>query len=376
MIVRTVDYIKGKVVILDQTLLPAEEKYVEIGCPEELAAAIRILRVRGAPAIGVAAAHGVLLALENEILASRKDAPDHIFDHGSDDVGFDIEGLDGAAIASKLLKTADMFAATRPTAVNLFWALERMRKAIERSGSDITLLAENVSTEAFAIHDGELETDRRIGENGAALLSDGMTVLTHCNAGGLATAGYGTALAVIKTAHEQGKRISVFAGETRPLLQGARLTAWELTRAGIDVTVFCDNAAASLFAAGRIDAVVTGADRIVMNGDSANKIGTLGLAVLCDKYGVPMYIAAPWSTFDLSIENGSGIPIEERDPGEVKSFAGVKTAPDEARAYNPAFDVTPAGLLTALITETCVIDGPDAEKVSAAAAAAGILPAE
>ncbi len=375
MIVRTVDYIKGKVVILDQILLPTEEKYVEIGYPEELAAAIRILRVRGAPAIGVAAAHGVLLALENEILAGRKDAPDHIFDHGSDAAGFDIEGLDGAAIAAKLLETADMFAATRPTAVNLFWALERMRKAIERSGSDIALLAENVSAEAFAIHDGELETDHRIGENGAVLLRDGMTVLTHCNAGGLATAGYGTALAVIKTAHEQGKRISVYACETRPLLQGARLTAWELTRAGIDVTVLCDNAAASLFAAGRIDAVMTGADRIVTNGDLANKIGTLGLAVLCGKYGVPMYIAAPWSTFDLSIEDGSSIPIEERDPGEVKSFAGVKTAPDEARAYNPAFDVTPAGFLTAIITETCVIESPDAKKISAAAGKAGILPA-
>lgn len=375
-IVKTVDYVKGKIVILDQTLLPAEEKYVDISSPEELAAAIRILRVRGAPAIGVAAAHGILLALENEILAGREDVPDHIFDHGSDAAGFDTEGLDGAAIVAKLLETADMFAATRPTAVNLFWALERMRKAIEKSGSDIALLVENVSAEAFDIHDGELETDHRIGENGAVLLRDGMSVLTHCNAGGLATAGYGTALAVIKTAHEQGKRISVYADETRPLLQGARLTAWELTRAGIDVTVLCDNAAASLFAAGRIDAVVTGADRIVLNGDSANKIGTLGLAVLCEKYHVPMYIAAPWSTFDLSIENGSGIPIEERDPGEVKSFAGIKIAPEDAGAYNPAFDVTPADLLTALITETCVIESPDSEKIAAAAEEAGVLPAD
>jgi methylthioribose-1-phosphate isomerase len=251
-----------------------------------------------------------------------------------------------------------------------------MRKAIERSGEDVALLAENVSAEAFAIHDEELETDHRIGENGAALLTDGMTVLTHCNAGGLATAGYGTALAVIKTAHEQGKKISVFVDETRPLLQGARLTAWEMVRAGIEVTVLCDNAAASLFAAGRIDAVVTGADRIVLNGDSANKIGTLGLAVLCEKYGVPMYIAAPWSTFDLTIMDGSGIPIEERDPEEVKSFAGVKTAPDKAKAYNPAFDVTPAGLLTAIITETCVIEGPDTGKIRAAALEAGVLEPE
>lgn len=375
-VVRTVDYIRGKVVIIDQTLLPEEEKYVELSDPEELADAIRALRVRGAPAIGVAAAHGVLLALENEMIKSLNDAPDYIFDHGSEAAAFDAGKLDGALITAILREKADMLAETRPTAVNLFWALDRMRRAIGKSMNDVALLAENVSAEAFAIHDGELETDRRIGGNGAVLIRDGMTVLTHCNAGGLATAGFGTALAVIKTAHEQGKKISVFADETRPLLQGARLTAWELTRAGIDVTVLCDNAAASLFAAGRIDAVITGADRIVLNGDLANKIGTLGLAVLCEKFSVPMYIAAPWSTFDLSIENGSGIPIEERDPGEVKSFAGVKTVPDGARAYNPAFDVTPAALLTAIITETCVIEAPDSGKIRAAAGEAGILPAE
>ena len=375
-VIRTVDFSRGKVVIIDQTLLPAEEKYVEIGDTAELAAAIRILKVRGAPALGVAAAHGIVLELENEILAGQDDPHGYIFDHGTDTAAFDASGLDGAAITAKLLETADMLAATRPTAVNLFWAIERMRKAIKRSGNDIPLLAENVSTEAFAIHDGELETDRRIGENGAVLLSDGMTVLTHCNAGGLATAGYGTALAVIKMAHERGKAISVFADETRPLLQGSRLTAWEMIRAGIDVTVLCDNAAASLFAAGRIDAVITGADRIVLNGDSANKIGTLGLAVLCEKYHVPMYIAAPWSTFDLTIEKGFGIPIEERDPEEVKSFAGVRTAPEEAKAYNPAFDVTPAGLLTAIITETCVITTPDQGKIRAAALEAGVLKPE
>ncbi len=372
-VIQTVDYIRGMVVILDQTLLPAEEKYVPLRDPGELAAAIRVLKVRGAPALGVAAAHGVLLELENLIIESLDDPPDFIFDHGSPHVPFDPSGIDGSAVAASLIEAADMLAATRPTAVNLFWGLERMKKAIARSGDDIKLLAENVSAEAFAIHDGELETDRRIGENGAVLLTDGMTLLTHCNAGGLATAGYGTALAVIKTAHEQGKRLSVFADETRPLLQGARLTAWEMVRAGIDVTVLCDNAAASLFAAGRIDAVVTGADRIVLSGDSANKIGTLALAVLCEKYGVPMYIAAPWSTFDLTIEEGSGIPIEQRDPGEVKSFAGVKTAPEEAMAYNPAFDVTPAELITAIITETCVIKAPDAGKIRVAALEAGIL---
>lgn len=375
-VIQTVDYIRGMVVIIDQTLLPGEEKYVPLRDPGELADAIRVLKVRGAPALGVAAAHGVLLELENLIIESLDDPPDFIFDHGSPSASFDPSGIDGADVTAKLLETVDMLAATRPTAVNLFWGLERMKKAILGSGSDIKLLAEKVSAEAFAIHDGELETDRRIGENGAVLLRDGMTVLTHCNAGGLATAGYGTALAVIKTAHEQGKRISVFADETRPLLQGARLTAWEMVRAGIDVTVLCDNAAASLFAAGRVDAVVTGADRIVLSGDSANKIGTLGLAVLCSKYGVSMYIAAPWSTFDLTIENGSGIPIEERDPEEVKSFAGIKTTPDEARAYNPAFDVTPAELITAIITETCVINGPDAEKIRTAALEAGVLEPE
>jgi methylthioribose-1-phosphate isomerase len=371
--VRTVDYVKGMVVIIDQTLLPGEERYIPLRDPGELAEAIRVLKVRGAPALGVAAAHGILLELENLIIEGHESPPDFIFDHGSPAAEFDASGIDGRAITAQLLETADMLAATRPTAVNLFWAIDRMKKAIERSGGDIKLLAKNVSAEAFAIHDGELDTDKRIGENGAVLLRDGMTVLTHCNAGGLATAGYGTALAVIKTAHEQGKKIAVFADETRPLLQGARLTAWEMVRAGIDVTVLCDNAAASLFAAGRVDAVLTGADRIVLNGDSANKIGTLGLAVLCEKYGVPMYIAAPWSTFDLTIEDGSGIPIEERAPGEVKSFAGVKTAPDEAKAYNPAFDVTPAELLTAIITETCVIESPDAEKIRSAALEAGVL---
>jgi methylthioribose-1-phosphate isomerase len=372
-VIKTVDYVRGMVVIIDQTLLPGEEKYVPLRDPEELASAIRVMKVRGAPALGIAAAHGILLELENLIIEHQQDPPDFIFDHGASAVPFDPSGIDGSAVAARLLDTADMLAATRPTAVNLFWAIARMRKAIERSGSDVALLAENVSAEAFAIHDGELETDHRIGEKGAALLTDGMTILTHCNAGGLATAGYGTALAVIKTAHEQGKKLSVFADETRPLLQGARLTAWEMVRAGIDVTVLCDNAAASLFAAGRIDAVVTGADRIVLNGDSANKIGTLGLAVLCEKYGVPMYIAAPWSTFDLTIMDGSGIPIEERDPEEVKSFAGVKTVPDKAKAYNPAFDVTPAGLLTAIITETCVIEVPDPAKIRAAALKAGVL---
>jgi len=373
MVVRTVDYIKGMVVIIDQTLLPAEEKYVPLRDPGELATAIRVMKVRGAPALGIAAAHGVLLELENLIIEGQDEPPDFIFDHGSPFVPFDPSGIDGSTVSARLLEAADMLAGTRPTAVNLFWALERMRKAIVKSGGDIMLLAENVSAEAFAIHDGELETDRRIGENGAGLLKDGMTVLTHCNAGGLATAGYGTALAVVKTAHEQGKRISVFADETRPLLQGARLTAWELSRAGIDVTVLCDDAAASLFAAGRIDAVVTGADRIALNGDSANKIGTLGLAVLCEKYGVPMYIAAPWSTFDLAVGDGSGIPIEERDPAEVRYFAGVMTVPEEAGVYNPAFDVTPAGLISAIITETCVIDKPGREKIAAAAEAAGIL---
>jgi methylthioribose-1-phosphate isomerase len=374
MYIRTVDYIKGKVVILDQTKLPLEESYIRIEDPSELASAISTLRVRGAPAIGVAAAHGVLLALEREIRSSLPDPPEYIFDHGSATARADYGDLDGEGITTRLLETADMLAATRPTAVNLFWALKRMKSVIERSACDAAALARNLPMEAFAIHDGELSTDRRIGEQGAALLDDGMTVLTHCNAGGLATAGFGTALAVMKTAHVRGKRISVFACETRPLLQGSRLTAWELRRAGIDVTVICDSAAASLISAGRIDAVITGADRIALSGDAANKIGTLGLAVLCGSFGVPMYIAAPWSTFDLSLPEGTAVPIEERPEEEIRILSGRRIVPDGAKVYNPAFDVTPAGMITALITETCVIRNPSTESVSEAAEKAGVLP--
>jgi methylthioribose-1-phosphate isomerase len=371
-VIKTVDYIQGRVVIIDQTLLPWEEKYLEIASAGELADAIRVLRVRGAPAIGVAAAHGVVLELEKIIMEAQADPPEYIFDHGAGTRKFDPSGVDAAAAVERLERTIDMLAATRPTAVNLFWALERMRGAVRSAGPDIALLAERVPGEAFAIHDSELEKDRRIGENGAGLLRDGSAVLTHCNAGGLATAGYGTALAVIKTAHERGRRIKVYADETRPLLQGSRLTAWEMVMAGIDVTVLCDNAAASLISAGAVDAVITGADRIALNGDAANKIGTLGLAVLCEKYGIPMYIAAPWSTFDPGTAGGKDIPIEQRDGAEVKTFAGTTVAPDGAKVYNPAFDVTPAELITALITETCVIQAPDAEKIRTAAGEAGL----
>ncbi len=372
-LVATVDFTRGKVVIIDQTLLPEREEYIEISGTDRLAEAIRVMRIRGAPAIGVAAAYGVLLELENALMEAQEEPPAFIFDRGSRPAPFAAEKLDAGALAARLLETAEMLSTTRPTAVNLFWALERMKKAIGESGGDVGTLAMKVSREAFAVHEEELETARRIGENGAAVLEEGMTVLTHCNAGGLATAGYGTALGVIRRACEQGKNIRVYADETRPLLQGARLTAWELTRAGIETTVLCDGAAASLLAAGRVDAVVTGADRIARNGDTANKIGTLGLAVLCARFDVPMYIAAPWSTFDLDTASGLDIPIEERGADEVMSFAGVRTVPREAGAYNPAFDVTPAQLITAIITETCVIEHPDGEKIRAAAreAAAG-----
>jgi methylthioribose-1-phosphate isomerase len=369
--VKTIDYVKGKIVILDQTLLPEREEYLEISSPDELAEAIRILRVRGAPALGIAAAYGVLLELERIILASQTEPPEFLFDHGSDPQPLDITGLDPGDVAARLLETAGMLEATRPTAVNLVNGLNLVREAIERTLGDLSAMAEQVCVAAFALHDKEKATDLLIGENGAALLEDGMTVLTHCNAGGLATSGYGTALAAIKKAHERGKRISVYVDETRPLLQGARLTAWELVRAGIDTTVLCDNAAASLLSSGKVDAVITGADRIALNGDSANKIGTLGLAVLCEKYGIPMYIAAPWSTFDLSVESGDEIVIEHRGEDEVKSFAGRVTAPKEAKAYNPAFDITPAEMLTAIITETCVIESPDREKIVRAAGEAG-----
>jgi len=364
MIIPTVDYRTGAVEIIDQTLLPREERLVRLASLDELAAAIRSLRVRGAPAIGIAAAYGMLLAIENYLKDHVRPRPEHVFDRVEGVRAFDPGGLDAASMRRVLEAARETLAATRPTAANLFWALERMSAAATGASNDPSLLGTLVAREAFAIHAEELEIEYAIGRNGAKYISDGMNVLTHCNAGGLATAGYGTALGVLYSAWEQGRRFHVYADETRPLLQGARLTAWELKKRGIPHTILCEGAAASLFASGRIDAVIVGADRIAANGDVANKVGTLGLAILCEKFGRPFYVAAPSSTFDPAVASGTEIPIEERSCDEVASICGVRTAPEGTQAYNPAFDVTPAELITAIISEQGAIENPGPGKIS------------
>lgn len=329
---KTIEYQDGKVTLIDQTLLPGEIKYLTTSDYRVIAEAIRKLRVRGAPAIGIAAAFGVVLgALE------YKEVPD---------------------LPGVIAKIIDEFAGTRPTAVNLFWALNRQKAVLKAAGtkSNAELIA-LLEAEAKAIAAEDELTNRRIGENGAALLKDGMSVLTHCNAGALATGAYGTALAVIRVAVEQGKRISVFADETRPLLQGARLTVWELMQENIPVTLITDNMAAAVMGLGKVQAVIVGADRITTNGDVANKIGTYGVAVLAREHNIPFYVAAPLSTIDLSLKTGAEIPIEERSPEEVTSFGGVRVAPAGVEVFNPAFDVTPAQYVTAIISEYGVARG-------------------
>jgi len=334
--------VDGHLRLIDQTRLPVE--FVEIDCrdAETVREAIKTLRVRGAPAIGVAAAFGVCLGVRNVI--------------GTDEAGF----------FCRLYEAADYLATSRPTAVNLFWALQRMKRAAERlRGRPTAEIAAGLLAEAHAIHEEDRLMCRAIGRHGAALLGDGQGVLTHCNAGGLATADYGTALAVIFAATEAGKTLHVYADETRPLLQGARLTAWELQERGIDVTLICDNMAAQVMREGRVHAVIVGADRIAANGDVANKIGTYGVAVLAAFHKIPFYVAAPSSTFDLSIQSGEKIPIEERDPREVTHGFGRQTAPDGVAVYNPAFDVTPAGLIAAIICDRGVIQPVDQKTIAA-----------
>ena len=331
--IRWVGGVAGHVELIDQTLLPVEFKYVQCRTVEEVWEAIKVLRVRGAPAIGIAAAMGLVVGVQ-----------------GSRAETFD-------AFVQELNSAKDYLATSRPTAVNLFWALERMeRTALENRALPVDGLKARLLAEARAICQEDKETCRAIGRHGATLLKDGDTVLTHCNAGGLATADYGTALAVLFAAREQGKNIRAFADETRPLLQGARLTTWELQQAGIPVTLICDSVAAVVMREGRVDAVIVGADRIAANGDVANKIGTYGLSVLAREHNVPFYVAAPTSTFDLSLPDGSHIPIEERDPAEVTCWGGHRTAPEGTDVYSPAFDVTPAANITAIITEHGVIE--------------------
>ncbi len=336
------DHDEGELVLLDQTRLPDVVAYERCRDLESVAEAIRGLKVRGAPAIGVTAAYGVVVG----VLRS-----------GADDY---------ASICREADDAADVLAATRPTAVNLFWALDRMRRAVrEHRGVPAEDIKRALLREAQSIQAEDETTCRLIGEHGATLLNPGQTVLTHCNAGALATAGTGTALAVVYQAHEEGKRIHVYADETRPILQGARLTAWELARAGIGVTLICDNMAAQVMKEGRIDCVIVGADRVASNGDVANKIGTYGVAVLADAHDVPLYVAAPFSSIDLSMASGREIPIEEREAAEITHGPGGRNAPEEVEVYNPAFDVTPARYVSAIITERGVARQPYAESLDA-----------
>jgi len=338
-------YEDGAVVLIDQTLLPHRLDWRVCREIDELALAIRELAVRGAPAIGVAAAYGLVLAWERAIAGAATPA----------------EAL------PEFRRLREVLAATRPTAVNLFWALDRVGELCERlvaeGDNEMPAIAAILREEADRVLAEDITMCRALGQAGAALLRDDSTVLTHCNAGGLATGGYGTALGVIYAAQEQGKRVRVYADETRPLLQGARLTAWELASRGIEVTVLADVAAATVLRQGKIDAVITGADRVVANGDAANKIGTYPLAVMARAHDVPFYIAAPASTFDPDTAEGTSIPIEERDPGEVHSFAASRATPPGVAAYNPAFDVTPAELITAHITDLGVLYPPYGESL-------------
>ncbi|MGB0590774.1 MAG: S-methyl-5-thioribose-1-phosphate isomerase [Myxococcota bacterium] len=322
----------GHVVLLDQTLLPHEERYRTYDTARGVADAITTMIVRGAPAIGVTAALGLAMG-------ARKLA-------------------DGPGFAESFEGLCRMMADTRPTAVNLFWAIDRMRAVVTRASADHDALLTALDVEASAIFEEDLAVNHAIGRHGLELIPDGARILTHCNAGALATAGYGTALGVIRAAAEAGKGVHVYADETRPYLQGSRLTAWELARDGIDVTVIADNAAGHLISRGAIDLAIVGTDRTVANGDVANKIGTYQVAVMCHRHGIPFYVAAPTSTVDLAIDTGDAIPIEARHGDEVRTVFGAPIGPSEVSYLNPAFDVTPAELVTAIITENGIARAP------------------
>jgi len=336
--VETIAWTGDSVRLIDQTALPAELRFLEIGDIERLWEAIKTMRIRGAPAIGIAAALGCYLGVR------RSTAPD-----------FD-------TFAKELAKACDYLGLARPTAVNLFWALRRVQGLVERlRDRPVEQIKHAILDEALDMIEEDHRVCRSIGRHGAELLHDGESILTHCNAGGLATAGYGTALAPVFFAAEQGKRIHVFAGETRPLLQGARLTTWECKQAGIPVTLITDSMAATVMAQGKVQAVLVGTDRTAANGDVANKIGTLGLAVLAREFRVPFYVAAPLSSIDMTLASGAEIPIEQRAPDEVTDGFGRRLAPDGIEVYNPAFDVTPHRYVTALITERGLVRPPLAE---------------
>ncbi len=343
--VKWIGDIDGHLELIDQRLLPNRFEILRCNDTETLYDAIRTLAVRGAPAIGVAAAYGLCLAAQTI----------------DDDA-------DPARAMILINQQADYMSSARPTAVNLFWALERIRRCAHAyaalTGFSIRNLRETILTQAHSITDEDKQMCLRIGQFGEPLIPDGGTILTHCNAGALATAGQGTALSPLYEAYRKGKRVAVYADETRPLLQGARLTAWELRQAGIDVTVICDNMAAWLMKQRCIHAVIVGADRIAANGDTANKIGTYGLSILAAEHTIPFYVAAPSSTFDLSIPDGSHIVIEQRNADEVASIAGIRLAPEDATVYNPAFDVTDATRISAIITERGVIEHPTTEAIA------------
>lgn len=332
--------INGRIRLIDQTLLPSELKYIYCENLKSIWHAIKTLTVRGAPAIGIAGAMGVVLGAK---------------DINTDDVD---------TFLQELKRVTSYLGSSRPTAVNLFWGIARMERTAQgKNGKSVQEIKDLLLEEALKIQDEDKAICRQIGENGASFIKDGNGILTHCNAGGLATADYGTALAVLFKAKEQGKKIKVYADETRPLLQGSRLTAWELMHAGIDVTLICDNMAAHVMKQGKIQGVIVGADRIAANGDTANKIGTYGVSILAKEHGIPFYVAAPVSTFDLSIKTGDDIPIEERSPEEITNGFGRRTAPEGINVFNPAFDVTPAKNITAIITEKGVINRPSFESI-------------
>jgi methylthioribose-1-phosphate isomerase len=333
----TIEWQTDAIVMVDQRKLPAAEVYVRCTTANDVAKAIKTMVIRGAPAIGVAAAMGIALGMERSKSTGTRQ------------------------FAAEFQKACDLMAATRPTAVNLFWAIERMKQCFSDAalaGESVDQIKARLRAEAIAIHDEDVASCRAIGRHGAALVPAEATILTHCNAGALATAGYGTALGVIRGAIEAGKRVRVLADETRPFLQGSRLTAWELVRDGIDTTVITDNMAGAIMREGQIDMVVVGADRIAANGDTANKIGTYSVAVLAKEHGLPFYVAAPWSTVDLATPDGRGIPIEERNPKEVTHVGANQLAPAGAHIRNPAFDVTPHRYITAIVTDRGVFRSP------------------
>ncbi len=333
---KAIEWLDNRVRILDQTKLPQEEVYLELNHYQDIASAITELKIRGAPALGVAGGYGVALG------------------------ALEIEAESRDEFLGKLGDVIQTIAATRPTARNLFRAIDRMEQ-VAAASEDIEQTKRALIDQAVKIHSEEVEATKRLSQFGAELIHTGFTILTHCNAGALATTGYGTALGVIKWAHEQGKKIKVLATETRPLLQGARITTWELKRAGIPVTLITDSMAGSFMSRGEVSCVIVGADRIAANGDTANKIGTYSLAVLAKENGIPFYVAAPTTTIDRSLASGDEIPIEQRNPEEVTHIQGVSIAPEGTQAQNPAFDLTPHSYITAIITENGIIRKPFGE---------------